>query len=211
MSAYYECAEHRFYVAGAPDPDGGDWYIDEQIAEHEREHAEAARERGEQPAIALDGDDIVFGVVSRDGLHRKVVEHDLGHLAEVVGLYLDEHQEAPTGASRELLRNVRDVADALQDALAHVEAAAADQEQSLVELGERTIAVVRDLVAVLLPAVPLDLRERVLSAVRGAPQTLAEIAETLDVKPVRIADDVIDLVDTGRLHCLPGYRYAVTP
>ncbi|QUW18858.1 hypothetical protein [Agrococcus sp. Marseille-Q4369] len=146
---YYECKEHRFVVVGAPASDGSDDYIDEQIDEHERQHAHEARARGAQPAIALDGDSVVFGEVAaapvsngRD-LHRKIVASDLADLAEHALEHEDDHR--PGTREWEVLRTAADAAQALAELLPAAEAHGIES-RDLAALGDHALSVLASVI-----------------------------------------------------------------
>lgn len=101
---YYECKEHGFVVVGAPASDGSYDYIDEQIDEHERQHADEARARGAQPAIALDGDSVVIGTLPP---HTEASSDEPGSWAALAG----ESVLLP----RDLLDGLRELVDGLRD------------------------------------------------------------------------------------------------
>lgn len=154
MSAYYECEEHKFFVAGEPAEDGSDFYIDEQIAEHERVHAEEARAREAEPAIALDGDSVVFGEFPRAEpapatgreVHRKIVVADLEQLADLAEQTIELEGCTPTCLHWAVLRPAADVAEALAELL--VAAEALDIEgRDLATLSEHALSVLARAIA----------------------------------------------------------------
>lgn len=155
MIREYNCEEHNVhfgaYVPDVIDPDDDldDGYFDQQVAEHEELHAEETRASGRVPAIAIDGDRIVFGQVAQDepapaangrDLHRKIVRADLEQLAEHAYERINAEGHRPASREWEVLRSAADAAASLADLLPAVDEIGIEG-RDVAALGEHALSV----------------------------------------------------------------------